>query len=58
MAYELDEKTYNSYRRMSLRAYSLTGKETTEDESKQLIKLIKKTLTKEDQDELIINYLR
>ena len=58
MAYELDEKTYNSYRRMSLRAYCLTGKETTEDESKQLIKLIKKTLTKEDQDELIINYLR
>jgi len=58
MAYELDEKTFNSYRRMSLRAYYLTGKEITEEEAKQLIKLIKKTTTKEEQDAIIINYLK
>lgn len=58
MAYELDEKTFNSYRTMSLRAYALTGDEITEAQAKQLIKLIKKTLTKEEQDEIIINYLK
>jgi hypothetical protein len=58
MAYELDEKTFNSYRRMSLRAYSLTGKEITEEEAKQLVKLIKKTTKKEEQDAIIINYLK
>ena len=57
MAYELDEKTFNSYRRMSLRAYELTGKEITEDEAKQLIKLIKKTDDIDVQNNLIINYL-
>lgn len=58
MAYELDEKTYNSYRRMSLRAYNLTGKEITEEQAKQLVKLIKKTTDIAVQNELITKYLQ
>ena len=57
MAYELDEKTYNSYRTMSLRAYALTGKEITEEQAKVLIKLIKKTTSITEQNTLITNYL-
>jgi len=57
MAYELDEKTYNSYQRMSLRAYALTSVEITETQAKRLIKLIKKTLTVAEQDTIITNYL-
>ena len=57
MAYELDEKTYNSYQRMSLRAYALTSVEITETQAKRLIELIKKTLTVAEQDTIITNYL-
>ena len=57
MAYLLDEKTYNDYASMSFRAYVLTSVEITEDQAKQLIKLIKKTTTVEEQDTIITNYL-
>ena len=57
MGYLLDEKTYNSYRTMSLRAYGLTGKEITEEQAKTLIKLIRKTTDIDEQNTIIITYL-
>ena len=57
MAYELDEKTYNSYRAMSLRAYALTGKEITEEQAKVLINLMKKKTSITEQNTIITNYL-
>jgi len=57
MGYLLDEKTYNSYRTMSLRVYDLTGEEITEEQAKTLIKLIRKTTDIDEQNTIIITYL-